>query len=151
MCTQSSVDTMLKDSQHPRYAVRRTHRTYPAQFKAELVAACLQPGTSIAALALQHGMNANVLHRWFKEYQQGHHRLSTVATTADVQPRPAAFVPIALSAATPHSNSLPVAATPPAMAQDIRIECQRQGVSVTVHWPVSGAAECAQMLRELLR
>ncbi len=29
---------MLKDSQTPRYAVRRTHRTYTPQFKAELVA-----------------------------------------------------------------------------------------------------------------
>ena len=50
---------MLKDSQPPRYAVRRTHRTYTPQFKAELVAACMQPGASIAALALRHGMNAN--------------------------------------------------------------------------------------------
>ena len=57
------VDTMLKDSQLPRYAARRTHRTYSAQFKADLVAACQRPGASIAALALQHGMNANVLHR----------------------------------------------------------------------------------------
>lgn len=34
--------------------------------EAELVAACMQPGASIAALALRHGMNANVLHRWCK-------------------------------------------------------------------------------------
>lgn len=142
---------MLKDPQHLRYAVRRTHRTYTPQFKAELVAACLLPGASIAALALQHGMNANVLHRWFKEYQQGCHRLNTVATTADVPPHSAAFVPIALAGATPsRADERPVAAAP-AMAQDIRIECQRPGVSVTVHWPVSDAAECAQMLRELLR
>lgn len=54
---------MHKDTQTPRYAQRRTHRTYTAQFKAELVALCHKPGTSIAALALQHGMNANLLHR----------------------------------------------------------------------------------------
>ena len=57
---------MLKDPQTPRYAQRRTHRTYTPQFKAELVAACRQPGASVAAVALQHGMNANVLHRWLK-------------------------------------------------------------------------------------
>ena len=39
----------------------------------------------------------------------------------------------------------------PTLAQDIRIECRRQSVSVTVHWPVSAAAQCAQMLQELLR
>lgn len=55
--------TMLKDSDIARYTARRTHRTDTSAFKAELVAACLQPGTSIAALAGRHGMNANVLHR----------------------------------------------------------------------------------------
>lgn len=34
---------------------------------------------------------------------------------------------------------------------DIRIECQRPGLSVTVHWPLSAATQCAQMLRELLQ
>lgn len=66
---------MLKDSQTPRNPERRTHRTYSPQFKAELTAACRMPGASIAALALQHGMNANVLHRWLKEWEQGHHQL----------------------------------------------------------------------------
>ena len=59
---------MLKDSDIARYTARRTHRTYTPAFKAELVAACLEPGTSIAALANSHGMNANVLHRWLKEH-----------------------------------------------------------------------------------
>ena len=35
-----NVDTMLKDPQTPRYAQRRTHRTYTPQFKAELVVMC---------------------------------------------------------------------------------------------------------------
>lgn len=142
---------MLKESQTPRYAVRRTHRTYTPQFKAELVAACLQPGASIAALALQHGMNANVLHRWCKEYRQGHHHLNVIGVAADVPPQTTpAFIPIDLSAAIPTCvGEQPVAATP-AMA-DIRIECQRPGMSVSVHWPVHAGAQCAQMLRELLR
>ena len=57
---------MLKDPQASRYAQRRTHRTYTPQFKAELVAACRRPGASVAAVSLQHGMNANVLHHWLK-------------------------------------------------------------------------------------
>lgn len=59
-----SACTMLKEPALVRYSSRPTHRTYTRQFKAELVAACQQPGASIAAIALQHGMNANVLHRW---------------------------------------------------------------------------------------
>ncbi|WP_439115668.1 transposase [Hydrogenophaga sp.] len=62
---------MLKDPQTPRYAQRRTHRTYTPQFKAALVAMCHKPGVSIAAVAQQHGMNANLLHRWRKEWAQG--------------------------------------------------------------------------------
>ena len=46
------------------------------------------------------------------------------------------------------SGSGPVAS---GVAADIRIECQRQGMSVTLHWPVTAAPDCARMLRELLR
>lgn len=149
---------MLKEPQTPRYAVRRTHRTYTPQFKAELVAACQQPGASIAALALQHGMNTNVLHRWLKEYGQGRHRLAATANPS-VNPAQApqttpAFVPLELNAVA-HSRAMaaPAQASPTAVPpQDtIRLECQRQGASMTVHWPLSAAAECAQMLREWLR
>jgi transposase len=54
----------------------------------------------------------------------------------------AAFVPLALAS----EPDIRTQSTP-----DIRIECQRQGVSVTVHWPVAAASECARMLRDLLR
>jgi transposase-like protein len=50
---------LLKDSQAARYSVLRTRRTGIPQFKSELLSACKQPGASIAALALQHGMHAN--------------------------------------------------------------------------------------------
>jgi len=45
------VDTVLKDAQLPRDSARRSYRTYSAQFKADLVAACQRPGASVAALA----------------------------------------------------------------------------------------------------
>lgn len=146
-----NVDTMLKDSQTQRYAQRRTHRTYTPQFKAELVAMCQKPGTSIAAVALQHGMNANLLHRWRKEWAQGLHRLEGGITTAFPTPQTPAFIPLELStaASTTTSEQSSLAASTP--AANIRIECQRPGMSVTVHWPLTGAAQCAQMLRELLR
>ena len=54
---------MLKDSENSTHQMRRTHRTYTPAFKAQLVAACHTPGASIAALAHQHGMNANVLRK----------------------------------------------------------------------------------------
>jgi transposase len=60
-------DTILKKSEISGYLPCRCQRTYTPEFKAELVAACQQHGASIAALAGQHGMNANVLHRWLSD------------------------------------------------------------------------------------
>ena len=64
---------MPQETSNPRYAAPRTRRTYTAQFKVQLIAACLQPSASIAALAHEHGMSANVLHRWLKEHRAGMH------------------------------------------------------------------------------
>jgi transposase-like protein len=47
--------------------VRRRRRRHSAAFKADAVAACLQPGVSIAAVALSRGLNANLLRRWLVE------------------------------------------------------------------------------------
>jgi len=145
-----NVDTMLKDPQTQRYAQRRTHRTYTPQFKADQ-AMCQKPGASIAAVALQHGMNANLLHRWRKEWAQGLHRLEAGVTTAVATPQSPAFIPIELSTSASTTASDQAAVASSTRAADIRIECQRTGMSVTVHWPLSAAAQCAQMLRELLQ
>jgi len=42
----------------------RARRTYPRQFKSEVVAQCLLPGASVSAIALSHGINANVIRKW---------------------------------------------------------------------------------------
>ena len=65
---------MSQEIPDSRSSAPRTRRVYSAQFKAELIAACQQPGASIAATAREHGMNANVLHRWLKEHRQGLHQ-----------------------------------------------------------------------------
>jgi transposase len=42
----------------------RTRRAYSKQFKAEVAAQCLMPGASVSAIALSHGINANVIRKW---------------------------------------------------------------------------------------
>jgi len=37
---------------------------YDPSARAELVRRCLQPGVSVAAMALAHGVNANLVRRW---------------------------------------------------------------------------------------
>jgi len=134
---------MLKDSQTLRYATRRTHRTYTRQFKAQLVAACQQPDASIAALALHHGMNANVLHRWLKEHvRSGCHQMTLLGSldTAPTSTPTPAFLPV----------QLPVQATEQ-MPPVIRVELRRGATTVEITWPIAAAPDCAAWMRELLR
>ncbi len=41
---------------------------YDPEAKRELVEFCLQPGISVAKVALEHGINANLLRKWIGRY-----------------------------------------------------------------------------------
>ena len=107
-------------------------RFYSPTFKLQVVGQCAEPGASIAAVALKHAINANIVHRWLREHDQG-----TLIN------RPQTFVPVTLSEAKE-------AATAP-LTGDIRIEIKRANTSIVVHWPLAGGAACAQWLRECLQ
>lgn len=126
---------MLKDSDITRYTARRTHRTYTPAFKAELVAACQQPGTSIAVLANSHGMNANVLHRWLKEHARTRcHQTNTSPppSTPDSAPSMSEFIPLRLPSTTPE-----------AVVAELKVELRKGALSMTVTWPMYAAADYA--------
>ena len=120
-------------------ATGRRHARYSDEFKRQVVAACLDPGVSKAAIALANGLNANMLRRWVVESSQG--RKSQLATIAKT-PLPAQA----------NSDFIPVkfAPAPSAQAADIRIELQHGNTAVHIHWPISAASQCAQWLREVL-
>lgn len=105
-----------------------SRRRHGAELKAQVLAECAQPGASVAHVAMSHGINANVVHKW--------RRLSGAKAQAASVP---AFVPVALAPA------------PAAPAPDIRIELRHGHTSMVVTWPVSAASECAAWMRELLR
>ena len=134
---------MLKDSDIARYTARRTHRTYTPAFKAELVSACLEPGTSIAALASSHGMNANVLHRWLKEYARtGRHQPVTPQPPTTPAPLPSMpeFMPLRLPNATAET-----------VAAELKVELRKGPLSMTVTWPIHAAADFAQWAAAVLK
>lgn len=112
-------------------------RFYSPELKVQVVQTCAQPGASIAAVALQHGINANIVHRWIREHSQG---------ILVVQPQ--AFVPVTLS-----MEPEPVATKPVAVVStpEIRMELRRGTSSVTVMWPSELAGDCGAWLREWLR
>lgn len=65
-------------------------RKFDAEGKRKLIEACLQPGASIAGLALKAGVNANQLHKWI----QLRERANAVAARVSVESLPSAFVPV---------------------------------------------------------
>ena len=50
---------------------KRTRRYHPPDLKRQVVAASQQPGASVAAVALAHGLNANLVRRWMRETPPG--------------------------------------------------------------------------------
>ena len=80
---------------------RRRRRKHSDEFKADAVAAATQPGMSMAAVALSHGINANLLRRWVHEAEGRAAPASPIIPArphANTRPAAAAFVPVQLPA-----------------------------------------------------
>jgi transposase len=109
----------------------RQRRRHDAELKQRVLAECGAPGASVARVTLNHGLNANLVHKW--------RRLARCPAAA-VMPSapPTQFVPVALP-------------TPSEPRADIRIELRRGATTITVTWPIAAAAEFAIWMRELLR
>lgn len=147
---------------HPNTAPRRVH---DAQLKAAVLAACNEPGASISAVALAHGLNANLVRKW--RHGRGLKR-SGLATTVAPAPTSLATSPAAVAAPSlfaAQASFLPVemirtdAAAPGGTATSaqstapggsiIDIELKRGAASLGVRWPVAAAGDCVAWLREV--
>ena len=115
---------------------RPTRRYYSPQLKVGVIQECRQSGASVAGVALAHGINANIVHRWLHEEER-----------AALLLRAQSFVPVTLEQT---SQALPVEASP-SVTPDIRVELHKGGSTITVNWPLEGAASCSAWLREWLR
>ena len=108
-----------------------SRRRYSTQLKALVLEQCAAPGASVAKVAMSHGVNANVVHRWRQLAREG-----GAATPVSVRE----FVPVSLAAlALPNSGA------------DIRIDLRRGATTMTITWPIAAAGDCAAWMRELLR
>ena len=106
-------------------------RRHDIELKRRVLAECNEPGASVARVAMAHGLNANLVHKW--------RRLAARRNGGGAQNRNEVFVPVAVAPAAG-----------PALA-DIRIELRRGPVAINVTWPMAGASECAAWMREILR
>lgn len=109
-------------------SVIRHRRSYSKAFKAQVVAECSAPQASIASVALAHGLNANLVHKWIRRAQ----------TRADAPP---AFVSVVPAGRAPGIGK----------GQAIELEIQRGDIHVLVRWPADESIACAVWLSEWLK
>ena len=119
---------------HPKTLIRRTHSP---EFKAQVLAACRQPGASIAAVALAHGLNANVVRKWLVGIGMKRlgHRLPTEGEPAPAAPMQ--FLPVGLAARDPDGGG---------GAQDIRLDLDFGVLQIKLHSTHGGGASVAVLL-----
>lgn len=90
-------------------------RLYEPESKERLIDACLQPGVSLAGLALEHGVNANLLRKWVARRIQLQGKVARPASGSVVLPEAPGFVRVATSSlqAAQSSGSLPTRSVEP--------------------------------------
>ncbi|MGB8714249.1 MAG: transposase [Onishia taeanensis] len=111
----------------------RKRRRFTTAFKARIVEACQQSGASVAGVALEHSLNANLVHKWIRAARQ--------RTAAPEAP---AFVPVPMASA-----SLPVARQNQ-VTDRIRLTIPHPNGPMVIEWPASEADACRSLIRELL-
>lgn len=118
----------------------KTRRRYGDQFKAMVLAQCDAPGMSVAQVAMSHGINDNVVHRWRQLVRQQQTARHATVGAQPAAEQPAAFVPLALPAPdTPQEKT------------EFRLDIKRGAVTVGVAWPEKALGELAGFVRELLK
>lgn len=123
----------------------KPRRRHSQEFKAEVIAACAQPGASVAAVARQFELNDNLVHQW----RRGRGAGKVARPPGETMPSPALqFVAVSMPAPGA-AAAASVASNSP--AEPIHIEIRRGSAIVSVAWPTAAAGDCAAWLRELLR
>ena len=108
----------------------RKRRRYGPELKAQILAECAVPGSSVAKVAMAHGINANIVHGWRKQARD-----AGAVTLAEQ------CVPVAVAPVVPRE----------ADERAIEVELRRGGITVKLSWPMSAALDLSAWMRELLR
>jgi transposase-like protein len=112
-------------------SIRRRRRQHTPEFKQGLVAQC-QPGVSVSAIALAHGVNANLLRRWINQFRSE----QSLCTNLE----PAKLVAVQVDSSVE------------AQANDaIEINIQKNSTHISIRWPGHQAKACGQWLGEWIK
>ena len=130
--------------------LKKPRRTFTAEFKHQLIQQCQQPDTSVAKVAMQHQINANLLHKWIRQSRS--------------------MVPALKSPPSPQTDFLPVILHPTPVRQEtppppvpeknavahIRIPLHKEQGSardqmIEIDWPVESAKELLPLIQGLIK
>ena len=109
-------------------------RRYTRAFKLQVLAEARQPGESLAAVAVRHGLNPNMVHKWRKTLQ-----------------RPEQNEFLRLPAPTTGTQTASTAPSCAGQHDTIRMEVPTPQGQLVVHWPVRQLPESIAWLRALTR
>ena len=106
--------------------LRNGKRMYVHGFKVNLVRRCLEPGVSVSAVALEHGINANLLRKWIDKHRD----------EAGVHGTPA-LLPVTIEPTDATSpSSAPMIAAPAPSETNAIIEIEVFGARLKLHGEV---------------
>ena len=130
--------------------LKKPRRTFTAEFKHQLIQQCQQPDTSVAKVAMQHQVNANLLHKWIRQSRSMVPSL-TISSIPQTD-----FLPVILHP-TPVKQEAPPPPVPEKKATaHIRIPLHDEQGSVRdqmieIEWPVESATELLLLLQGLIK
>ena len=118
--------------------VPRKYRRHSEEFRKQIIKACLQPGVSLAAVAVANQLNTNMVRTWVKAYRElrGDPPLTRRSEQTPDEPAP---------------MMVPIRIREPDTEARIRVSVRMADREVEIHWPIDDARTCLQWLHEVLR
>jgi transposase len=107
----------------------RKRRQYTAEYKQQIVDLC-QPGIPVSGVARSNGLNASLLRRWIREHARECATSSMVA--------PPRLIPVRVQSPGLETGTIAVTLT-------------GKKTVITLHWPVTAAAELSAVLTGWLK
>jgi transposase-like protein len=130
--------------------LKKPRRTFTAEFKNKLIQQCQQPDTSVAKVAMQHQINANLLHKWIRQSESMSPPLKSL-------PGPQTdFLPVIVHPMPVNQETSPPPVLEKKATAHIRIPLHEEQHSVRhqmieIEWPVESTTELLFLLQGLIK
>lgn len=107
----------------------KQRRRHSAEFKAQVLSACAEPGASVAAVALSFQLNDNLVHQWRRGRGASPVPPATSTTIAESAPQ---FIALSLPPLPSPSAPAPAPAVAAVAAEEIRLEFKRAAIVMSL-------------------